>query len=202
MSPLEILQIIAGLFVLFFLPGYTFTIALFPRKGELDKEYDGLYKVSMGVAMSIVLVILTGFGLNSLGVYRTSTGDYMGYVQAHFLLAAFLGESALFFLIGWYRGGFPFMGRLHPKLARMPRPEPGMIEVPPDREKYLSGLDRLGRHREKVKKEITDCERREKLGTGKMREYYRKKVDDKQKELRVINEEIEKVEQKISEGIY
>jgi hypothetical protein len=198
----EIFQIICGLVILYFLPGYTFTVALFPRKGELDREYDALYKVALGIGMSIVLMILTGFGLNSLGVYKTATGGYMGYVQAPFLLAAFLGESALFFAIGWYRGGYTFLGRLHPKLGRLPRPEPGMIEVPGDRERLLSRLERLGSARERVKKEIKDYERRERLTTDKMKSHYMKKLEEAQKELKVINEEIEKVEGEIGSELY
>ena len=198
----EILQVICGLFILFFLPGYTFTVALFPRKGELDKEYDGVYKVAIGIGMSIVLIIITGFGLNSLGVYRTSSGDYMGYVQAPFLVAAFLSESAIFFAIGWFRGGYPFLGRLHPALARLPRAEPGMIEIPSNREGLLARLEKLGSARERVKKEIKAYERRESMGTNKMREHYRGKKEESQKELKTINEEIEKLENELGSELY
>jgi hypothetical protein len=194
----EILQIIAGLFLLFFLPGYTLVVALFPRKGELDKEYDMVYRISMGIVMSVVLVILTGFGLNSLGVYKTANGDYKGYVQTPFLVAAFLVQSAIFFFIGWYRGGYPIMGRIHPKLARHSRAEPGMVELPGDREKYLVQLEKLGTARERLKKEIRDYERRERLSTDKMREHYRKKAESSEKELEYVNGEIEMLEKKIS----
>ena len=194
----EILQIIAGLFVVFFLTGYTFTVALFPRKGELDREFDGIYKVAMGIAMSVVISIITGFGLNSLGVYRTADGDYKGYVQAPFLLAAFLVEAGVFFFIGWFRGGYPILGRIHPKLARAARAEPGMVELPAEREKYLASLEKLGRARERLKKEIKDFERRERQGTDDMRAHYKKRLEDAQKQLKFVNDEIETVEKKMS----
>lgn len=201
-GPLDVLRIIAGLILLFFLPGYTLVVALFPRRGELDKEYDGLYKFILGMGMSVVIVILTGFGLNSLGVYKTPEGEYMGYVQTPYLLAAFLGETLFFFIVGWWRGGWPFMARIHPKLRRTPKTEPGMIEMPPGGEKHLEALEKLGRIRERLKKEIKDYERRERLGTDKMREHYKRKLEDAQKELKVVNEEIEKVEKRISTELY
>ena len=61
------LQVIAGIAVLFFLPGYTLISLLFPRKGELDPEYDQVYRVTLGVALSIAISIMVGFLLNAVG---------------------------------------------------------------------------------------------------------------------------------------
>lgn len=202
MSPIDFLQAIAGLFILFFVPGYTLTIALFPRKGELDKEYDLLYKIALGIGMSIVLTILTGFALNSLGTYQTESGAVMGYVQAPYILAAIIGQSLFYFVIGWYRGGYPFMGKIHPSLTRVPKPEPGMIELPPGKEKYLDLLEKLGKRREILLRNIKDYERRTTMGTETMREHYERKLKNAKEELANLNNEIVEFEKKISEGIY
>ena len=73
-----------------FLPGYTLIQAMFPRKGELDEEFDVLYRVTLGMAMSICVVILIGFilGNPSLGNAPDwdgiSDGD-KGYFQTFFV---------------------------------------------------------------------------------------------------------------------
>ena len=57
---LESLSIIPALLLLFFLPGWTLVNLLFPRKGELDREYDLLYRLTLGIVMSVVVTILYG----------------------------------------------------------------------------------------------------------------------------------------------
>jgi uncharacterized membrane protein len=63
---LEAIRIILAMILLFFLPGILLVQAVFPRKGELDPEFDWLYRLGIGIGLSIVLTILVGFGLNSL----------------------------------------------------------------------------------------------------------------------------------------
>src|SRR5437870_987973 len=60
---LESARLIPALILLFFLPGWTLINALFPRKGDLDREYDVLYRITLGIVMSVVVVILFGFVL-------------------------------------------------------------------------------------------------------------------------------------------
>ena len=52
---LEALRIIFALFLLFFLPGYMLVQALFPRKGELDQDFDWLYRIRDRAEAWIVL---------------------------------------------------------------------------------------------------------------------------------------------------
>ena len=65
MEDINYLRVIAGLVLVLFLPGYTLIQAMFPRKGELDEEFDVLYRVTLGMAMSICVVILIGFVLGN-----------------------------------------------------------------------------------------------------------------------------------------
>ena len=65
MDEINWIRVIAGLFLVLFLPGYTLIQALFPRRGELDEEFDTLYRITLGMAMSICVVILLGFVLGN-----------------------------------------------------------------------------------------------------------------------------------------
>ncbi|NPA75895.1 MAG: DUF1616 domain-containing protein [Euryarchaeota archaeon] len=94
------LQVIAAIFVLFFLPGYTFINMLFPKPGELDLEYDQLYRIGIGMGMSIVISILSGYVLG-----------YLALFYAEYIWLVLLNLSVIFFLIGFYRGGYPTLRR-------------------------------------------------------------------------------------------
>ena len=59
-----VLELVAFPLVLF-LPGFTLINLLFPRKGELDREYDALFRIALGFVMSIVILVLLGFALNA-----------------------------------------------------------------------------------------------------------------------------------------
>src|SRR6266699_717123 len=64
------LRVIGALVLLFFLPGWLLINALYPRKGELDREYDALYRLTLGIVLSIAVTVFWSFFLNSLGVNR------------------------------------------------------------------------------------------------------------------------------------
>ncbi len=94
------LQVVAAVFVLFFLPGYTLINMLFPKRGELDLEYDQLYRIGLGMGMSIVISILTGYVLG-----------YLALFYAEYIWLALLNLTVIFFLIGFYRGAYPSLHR-------------------------------------------------------------------------------------------
>ena len=62
------LRVIFGLLLVLFIPGYLLIAIMFPRTGELDEEFDGLYRITLGMAMSICIVILVGFILGNPGL--------------------------------------------------------------------------------------------------------------------------------------
>ena len=55
------IDIIIGLIMCIFIPGYAFIAALFPKSGELDV----VERFGLSIGMSIVLVIITGFILGA-----------------------------------------------------------------------------------------------------------------------------------------
>ncbi|MCK5548157.1 MAG: DUF1616 domain-containing protein, partial [Thermoplasmata archaeon] len=111
------IQTLLALIFVFFLPGFTLINSLYPRKGELDQEYDTLYRIVLGIVMSVAITIFVGFGLNSLGI-NPDTGK--GYFLAPNIWAVLIVLTIIFFLIGWYRGAYPFLGRIRPSLYRLP----------------------------------------------------------------------------------
>ena len=183
MEEINWIRVVAGLLLVLFLPGYTLIQAMFPRKGELDEEFDTLYRVTLGMAMSICVVILIGFVLGnpSLGSAPDwggiSDGD-KGYFQTFFVTVSLLSVTILFFIAGWYRGAYPWMANIHPSLARAP---PGIrIEsVLAVAGKYIPAelleLQGLKHDRTNVKNKLKEAESRERTGSSTMKKYYEKK---------------------------
>ena len=183
MEEINYLRVIAGLLLVLFLPGYTLIQAMFPRKGELDEEFDVLYRVTLGMAMSICVVILIGFilGNPSLGNAPDwggfSDGD-KGYFQTFFVTTSLVAITLIFFVAGWYRGAYPWMANIHPSLARAP---PGLrIEselavagkyIPAE----LLELQGLKHDRENVKEKLKEAESRKRSGSSMMKKYYEKR---------------------------
>ena len=73
---LEFLQIVLGLLLIFVLPGVALIKAMFPRPGELDQEYNGIYVLALGMTTSVCITILVGFVLGSLPVKDDGTGYF------------------------------------------------------------------------------------------------------------------------------
>ena len=157
-----------GLLLLFLISGITFIYALFPRKGEMDPEYDSLYRLTFGIVMSVVILVLFGFSLNALGTDASG----MGYVTGFNLWAGLTGISLFFFFIGWWRGAYPWLGRLHKSLTRYPKsPTHSVLAELDDDKKALTAFKELATEREKIRRELKDVERRVKLQAGSLKEH-------------------------------
>lgn len=166
---MNLLQVIAGMIMVLFLPGFTLIQALFPREKELDEEFDMLYRITLGIAMSIVVVILLGFVLGNPKV--------KGFTATNLWISLSL-ISLGFFIIGWYRGAYPYLGKLHPKLARA---APG-IKADIDNAmagKYISTtlvkMQGLTHERKEIKKKVLECERKARASPPSINAYYERK---------------------------
>ena len=182
MEEINWIRVVAGLLLVLFLPGYTFIQAMFPRRGELDEEFDTLYRVTLGMAMSICVVILIGFVLGNPSLGNApdwegwSDGD-KGYFQTFFVTTSLTAATLLFFGIGWFRGAYPWMANVHPSLARAP---PGLrIEselavagkfIPAE----LIELQGLKHDRDNTKRKLKETETRKRIGSSMMKKYYEK----------------------------
>lgn len=182
-----LIQILAGLAIVFFLPGYTLVCLMFPRKGELDPEYDVVYRVALGMALSIVIAIFVGFALNAI-----STED-QGYVSAGPLWISLLSITGLFFLGGWFLGAYPWLGSLHPSLYRapMPRKVAGIRLVPTvkgrEAERLLIERDQLLRDIEKYSARSSDSNPNKQL-------YYRRRIEQAKERIGQVNDQLARME--------
>ena len=171
---MNVLQVIGAVLILFFLPGYTFINMLFPKRGALDLEYDQLYRIGLGMGMSIVIAILTGYILG-----------YTSLFYGKYIWLALISLTAIFFIIGFYRGGYPTLRKWFELKGK-------------DKYDRLVMLDQLLKERKRKIKGLEEVERMIKINPRR-RDYYeekRKKILD---EIREIDEKIEKLKGVVDE---
>lgn len=194
------LQVIGALILVFFLPGWLLVNVLYPRKGELDREYDALYRLTLGIVLSIAVTVLWGFFLNSLGV---QPGGVTGYVQAPEIAAGLLGLSVLFFALGWFRGAYPWMARLHPSLARTPKPAAADLFGEEERDhRTRLRLEELAERREKLRRAIKDAERRMRVQSADAKSHYEDLRNEARRELKKVEGELRALEGERAEQLY
>jgi len=186
-------QVLYGLLLTSFIPGYTIVQALFPRRKELDEEYDFLYRMTLSIALSWVVVILMGFFLAHPDVRRFREPE---------ISIVLISVSVLFFIAGWYKGAYPFLGILVPSLARAP---PG-IRTPLDEftdakevTTTLIELKGLSFERRKLSEKVRNYEKKERISSPTLSKYYRREKEKCLEELKNINERIDELENKREE---
>ncbi len=197
---LGLLRVLAALILVFLLPGLLLVNVLYPRRGELDREYDALYRLTLGIVLSIAVTVLWGFFLNSLGV---QPGGVTGYVQAPEIAEGLIGLSVLFFVLGWWRGAYPWMARIHPSMARVPKagPESLLTEETKDH-RIRMRLEELAESRERLRRTIKDYERRMQLQSADARSHYEERRDAARAELKRVEAELHKLEDERTTELY
>jgi len=189
------IQALIALVFVFFIPGYLLINALYPRKGEFDPEYDTLYRVTLGIVMSVAITIFVGFGLNYLGI-NPETG--LGYFQGPYIWVILIILTILFFFIGFFRGAYPFMGRISPKLHRLPpRDEKSTLIYRKEDSQKVVKLQELAAKRERLKIKLGEYEKKMKIYTGEEKNTIDNKKRRIQRELSALDKEIRKLEDEI-----
>lgn len=191
---LEWIRIALGLLLVFFFPGFTLMRLLFPRAEELDTEMGLLFQAVLGAVMSVVISVLVGFVLGS--------PILQGFTSLNIWLS--LGSmSILFFVLGWYRGAYQFLGKLHPKLER-PLPETDIVEynLGPLESDTLLEFQKLTKERFKLRRDIKTYDRKSRVQTKSMMEYYKKKSIKAQKRLNEIDDRIKELEKLRARQLY
>jgi hypothetical protein len=198
------LRVLGALLLVFFLPGWLLVNVLYPRRGELDREYDALYRITLGIVLSIAVTVLWGFFLNSLGVKETANlGNVVGYVDAPNIAGGLIGLSVLFFVLGWWRGAYPWMSRLHPSLARLPKAAPGDLFSEEEKDHRIRmKLESLAEQREKLRRTIKDYERRMQLQSADASGYYEGKRDAARRDLKAVEAELKALEEQRAQELY
>jgi len=197
---LGLLRVVAALVLTFVLPGVLLVNVLYPRRGELDREYDVLYRLTLGIVLSIAVTVLWGFFLNALGV-NEATG--LGYVQTPYIASGLVGLSLLFFVLGWFRGAYPWMARVHPSLTRVPKPGPESLLTDEEKDhRVRMKLEELAESRERLRRTIKDFERRMQLQSSDARSHYEEKRDEARAELKRVETELRKLEEERATELY
>ena len=197
---LGLLRVVGALVLSFLLPGLLLVNLLYPRRGELDREYDLLYRITLGIVLSILVTVLWGFFLNSLGVDEATQ---MGYVRTPYIAAGLIGLSALFFVLGWWRGAYPWMARLHPSLARVPASGPESLLTDEEKDHRIRmKLEELAESRERLRRTVKDNERRMQLQSSDARSHYEAKRDEARAELKRVETELRKLEEERATELY
>lgn len=192
------INLIFGLLFIFFLPGFTMVNALFPRKGELDKEFDMLYRVTLGMGMSIVTTILVGFFLGSLPF----EGD-MGHFVARNIWAMLISLTVIFFFIGWYKGAYQWMGWIHPSLERPAPPEPAPEGFDyQDDKAILQKMQKLAKRRQQLKYKLKEAREKGRSQAKSMRDHYDRQRKMAEEELKDVDRELRELEKLRAEDIY
>ncbi len=195
---MDILRLTYATLLIFFIPGYTAVQAIFPRKGELDLEFDWLYRLALSMALSIGIVIFNGFFLNELtrtfGIYVNGKG----MVQEPYLSLSLWSISGVLFVIGWYRGAYPLLGIIHPSLYREAPPyTPSMEKM---KNKALKEMEDLAAERMKLKKLIKEYGLKERSSSRSMRKYYSTKKEEAVHRLEEIDYRMKELEDEIERG--
>ena len=181
---LDLIRLALALLLIFVIPGVAIINLIFPRKGALDEELDNLYRLALGMGMSMVVTIFTGFFLNYFGV-NPETG--MGYLSGPYIALVLMVVSLLAFVGGWWRGAYQFMGNWHPKLIRPAPRDPQSLTGPLFRDKELGfKYNNLLKEKYTLIDRITELENDEERYGGERAKYYREKRLEVQKELREV----------------
>ena len=193
---LELLRIVFGLLLIFVLPGVALIKWMFPRPGELDQEYNGIYILALGMTTSVCLTILVGFILGSI----EPSGD-TGYFDAPYIIGSLVTITVAFFILGWWRGAYPWLGLIHPSLARFPMP----AEAPRTTKRHddlVARIEELTKEHDRLKREVKDLLKRERTHGRKMADHYKDRRLEAEKELEQVRVELDSAKEKQSKLIY
>jgi len=187
----NLLEAALGLLLVFFLPGYFLVGALFPRKGALDLEFDQVYRIALGMGLSLVIAILIGFALNALG---TDPETGLGYIRASYLWFAFVLVSVVLFLVGWWRGAYPVVGRLHPALLRLP-PEVVRSLTPGTKDpRGVLKLESLLKERETLLARIERYGEKARMPRADLAAHYGRRLKEARQRVEAINAELSELQ--------
>jgi len=194
---MEFLRIVFGLLLIFVLPGVALIKWMFPRPGELDAEYNGIYILALGMTTSVCITILLGFVLGSL----PPGDDGTGYFDGPLILGSLVSVTIIFFILGWWRGAYPWLGLVHPGLARFPMPS----DAPRTTKRHddlVARIEELTKEHDGLKREIKDALKRERTHGRKEADHYRERRLEAEKELERVREDLDVAKEKQSKLIY
>jgi len=151
---IQYLTTFIALLLMFLLPGMTMLFFLYPRKGDLGGDADLTTRAALGACLSVVIYLIIVFILD----YSSKNVDE-GLITGRNLFLILGTISISFFILGWYRGAYPWLGKLHPSFSRYPIPLIQGIPLITDQNK-LKELNELATKRKRLQKRIDELDDR------------------------------------------
>ncbi len=185
MDAVEALRVIAAILLVFFVPGYFMTKALFPRPREFSDELPEVYTAAFSMCLSIAITILTGIFLAML---PPDPASGLGYFQLPYIVMALLFVTAACAAIAWWRGAFPVLARISKRLDRRPAAPPDGTGVADDPKRYWREQDLLARRLE-LRSQVRRLDRSGR-GSSEEKGYYQRRKAEVTKELVEVDDEL------------
>ncbi len=177
--------LIAASLIMFFIPGYTFINALFPGKDELDKDLDILYRIAYSIVMSVVFVVLIGYILGNLHLMV----GYGSFYKSPYIWSGLSVISIIFFVSGWYRGAYQWLGKLHPKLDR---------SIPNEGSTCIDDFDKIEEMESLVRKQH---DIKDKIKKSRKKEASDDEISSLEEELEDTVEDLKRLEKERAESL-
>jgi len=184
----EVLRVIAAILLVFFVPGYFLTKALFPRPREFSDELPEVYTIAFSMCLSIAVTILSGIVLAMLPPDPVSG---LGYFQLPYIVLSLLSVTGAFAAVAWWRGAFPALARVSARLERRPTAPPDGTGVADDPKRYWKEQDLLAR-RVELRAQVRRLER---TGRGSQKEkgYYQRRKAEVTEELVEVDDDLSRL---------
>ena len=190
-----ILNTIVAFLLTFILPGYTLVNAVFPSKGEFDDDFDLIYRITFGIGMSVVITILVGFSLGIAPLINLGA-RYFNYLNVLITLSSL---TLIFFVVGWWRGAYRWMGIIHPKLER---PELEVTYYEEDDRELIKEIEDLFRKKQILKKEIKKYRIKTENSSGNIKKRHRDMLNDRKQELEKVDKKLRELEKQREDELY
>ena len=185
MADIDPLRTLAAVVFVFFLPGFFLWKSLVPRPRDIADEFGPVYTVAFSMALSIAATVLMGIALGNFGI-NPATGR--GYI-VDWNPTALVVLSLFAFAAAWYRGAFPVLGRISPRLERRPKPPPDGSGVSDDPKRYWREQEFVGKRLE-LRAQLKRVER-SRPGTPEERAERQKRKAEVAAELAEVDKELE-----------
>ena len=131
---------ILSIALIFFLPGFFLVLAIFPRRGALSADFDLLFKVALGIVLSLLISTLAGMLIYGIDELAKAPAD----IQAQRLWFILGLATITFAAISWFRGGIEAILKKKKPSAEMKKGgKEELIRLTSEKKTLLEKIDRL-----------------------------------------------------------
>lgn len=179
---IDVLIGILALLLIFFLPGFFLVLIIFPKRGQLSRDFDILFKSALGIALSILISVLDVIVLDQIG---SSVGTPM--INSASLWLSVGAVTIILGIISWFFGGLKDLA-----LAILRRSPAGAESA--DEE-----LRRLAHSKRKLQRKLALLESEEYQSDPSLKEEASVRIPFIRQQIAEINEKIDEIMSKKKE---